>query len=68
MPTGLASTSLWRGSTNTGGRCPAPNGPAFLTPDGTLTTEVMADGLHPTTKGYAMWAAAINDKVRELMR
>ena len=43
-------------------------GPAFLTPDGTLTTEVMADGLHPTTKGYAMWAAAINDKVRELMR
>jgi lysophospholipase L1-like esterase len=43
-------------------------GPAFLEPDGTLPVEVMADGLHPTTKGYALWAAAINDKVRELMR
>ena len=36
--------------------------------DGTLSTEVMNDGLHPTTKGYALWAAAMNDKVRELMR
>lgn len=43
-------------------------GPAFLEPDGTLTTEVMNDGLHPTTKGYALWAAAIKDKVTELMR
>ena len=43
-------------------------GPAFLEPDGTLSTEVMNDGLHPTTKGYALWAAAMNDKVRELMR
>ena len=43
-------------------------GPAFLEPDGTLSVEVMNDGLHPTTKGYALWAAAINDKVRELMR
>lgn len=43
-------------------------GPAFLEPDGTLSVEVMADGLHPTPKGYALWAAAINDKVRDLMR
>ena len=43
-------------------------GPTFLEPDGTLSVEVMNDGLHPTTKGYALWAAAINDKVRELMR
>lgn len=43
-------------------------GQVFLQPDGTLPVDVMADGLHPTTKGYALWAAAINDKVRELMR
>jgi len=43
-------------------------GDRFLTPDGTLTTEIMADGLHPTLKGYGLWADAIKDKFRELMR
>jgi lysophospholipase L1-like esterase len=43
-------------------------GDKFLTADGTLTTEIMADGLHPTAKGYQIWADAINDKVRTLMK
>jgi len=43
-------------------------GSKFLTPDGTLTTEVMADGLHPTAKGYQIWADAIIDKVQTLMK
>lgn len=42
-------------------------GDKFLTADGTLTTEIMADGLHPTLKGYGVWADAISGKVRELL-
>jgi lysophospholipase L1-like esterase len=42
-------------------------GDAFLTEDGTLTTEVMADGLHPTAEGYRIWADAIMPTVQELM-
>jgi len=43
-------------------------GEKFLTADGILTTEIMADGLHPTEKGYQVWAEAIIDKVRALMK
>jgi lysophospholipase L1-like esterase len=43
-------------------------GDKFLTPDGTLTTEIMADGLHPTAKGYQIWADAIMPTVRTLMK
>ena len=43
-------------------------GDKFLTADGTLTTEIMADGLHPTAKGYQIWADAIIDKVKMLMK
>jgi lysophospholipase L1-like esterase len=43
-------------------------GDKFLTADGTLTTEVMADGLHPTAKGYQIWADAIIDRVKALMK
>lgn len=43
-------------------------GDKFLTADGTLTTEVMNDGLHPTAKGYQIWADAMRDRVKELMR
>ena len=39
-------------------------GDKFLTPDGTLTVEIMADGLHPTAKGYQIWADAISDQVK----
>jgi lysophospholipase L1-like esterase len=31
-------------------------GPAFLESDGSISTEIMADFLHPTEKGYALFA------------
>jgi lysophospholipase L1-like esterase len=34
-------------------------GDKFLQPDGTLTPEIMPDYLHPSTKGYVIWADAI---------
>jgi N-acetylglucosamine-6-sulfatase len=43
-------------------------GDKFLAPDGTLTTEIMPDGLHPSTQGYRIWAEAISGRVKELMR
>jgi lysophospholipase L1-like esterase len=43
-------------------------GDKLLTADGTLTTEIMADGLHPTAKGYQVWADAILPQVRNLMK
>jgi lysophospholipase L1-like esterase len=43
-------------------------GDKFLAADGTLTTEIMADGLHPTAKGYQIWADAILPQVRTLMK
>ncbi|HWB01729.1 MAG TPA: GDSL-type esterase/lipase family protein [Verrucomicrobiales bacterium] len=43
-------------------------GKSFLTPEGVLTAEVMADRLHPGAKGYQIWADAIKDKVAELMK
>ena len=39
----------------------------FLQEDGTLTREIMPDLLHLSEKGYDMWAAAIEPKVKELM-
>jgi lysophospholipase L1-like esterase len=43
-------------------------GEKFLTPDGTLTPEIMPDGLHPNLRGYRIWADAISGRVKELMR
>jgi len=43
-------------------------GDAFLTPDGTLTPEVMPDGLHPSEQGYQIWADAIAGRVKALMQ
>jgi lysophospholipase L1-like esterase len=34
-------------------------GDKFLQPDGTLTADVMPDFLHPSAKGYGIWADAI---------
>jgi lysophospholipase L1-like esterase len=34
-------------------------GEKFLQPDGTLTAEIMPDFLHPSAKGYVIWADAI---------
>jgi lysophospholipase L1-like esterase len=38
-------------------------GGKFLQPDGTLTAEIMPDFLHPSAKGYQIWADAIQDVV-----
>lgn len=43
-------------------------GDKFLTSDGTLTTDIMPDGLHPNLKGYKIWAEAISDRVKQLAR
>ena len=43
-------------------------GDKFLTPDGTLTPEIMPDALHPSTQGYRIWADAIAGRVKELMQ
>ena len=42
-------------------------GEKFLSADGTLPADVMPDGLHPNTKGYEIWAAAVMPKIKELM-
>ncbi len=39
----------------------------FLTEDATLTQEIMPDFLHPNTKGYEIWAKAMEPKIAELM-
>jgi lysophospholipase L1-like esterase len=43
-------------------------GDKFLTADGTLTQEIMPDGLHPSARGYQIWAEAIMPTVRKLMQ
>ena len=43
-------------------------GAKFLEPDGTLSKTIMPDLLHPNEKGYEIWAAAIEPKVRELLK
>ncbi len=40
---------------------------AFLTIDGTLPKEIMPDLLHPNVRGYAIWAAAIEPYVAEVL-
>jgi len=43
-------------------------GEKFLASDGTLTPEIMPDGLHPNLRGYKIWADAISARVKELMK
>jgi beta-glucosidase len=43
-------------------------GPKFLAPDGTIPNEIMSDGLHPTNKGYEIWAEAVHDTLATLMQ
>jgi lysophospholipase L1-like esterase len=43
-------------------------GAQFLSVDGTLTHDVMPDYLHPSPRGYEIWAAAIKSKVGSLER
>jgi lysophospholipase L1-like esterase len=43
-------------------------GPQFLAEDGSIPKDIMADGLHPTNKGYEIWAQAVQDKLATLMQ
>ncbi len=43
-------------------------GPRFLAEDGTLPIDVMKDHLHPTAKGYQIWADAMQPTLDELMK
>ncbi len=41
-------------------------GHEFLDAEGNIPKEIMVDGLHPSTKGYELWAMAVKDKLSEL--
>jgi len=40
-------------------------GPKMLEPDGTISREMMGDGVHPSEKGYAIWGAALKEHIKE---
>lgn len=43
-------------------------GAKFLNADGTISKEIMSDFLHPTQKGYEIWAQAMEPTLRKLMQ
>src|SRR5690606_7917177 len=43
-------------------------GDKFLDATGAIPPDSMADRLHPTEKGYAIWADAVKDRLAELMK
>lgn len=43
-------------------------GAVFLSPDGSISADIMSDGLHPGTAGYRLWAEAVDDDLRALLR
>jgi lysophospholipase L1-like esterase len=43
-------------------------GDKFLDAGGIIQPDIMPDKLHPTEKGYAIWAEAVKDKLAELMQ
>ena len=42
-------------------------GAKFLDASGAIPTDVMSDALHPTTKGYEIWAEAVINQISALM-
>jgi lysophospholipase L1-like esterase len=42
-------------------------GPRFLSPEGTLSREIMPDLLHLSEAGYAIWAEAIKEPLNKLL-
>jgi lysophospholipase L1-like esterase len=42
-------------------------GAIFLGADGKISPEIMSDALHPTTKGYELWAEAIKEPLAALL-
>ncbi len=43
-------------------------GSKFLAADGSIPKDIMSDGLHPTSKGYEIWADAVHDTLVSLMQ
>jgi lysophospholipase L1-like esterase len=43
-------------------------GSKFLAADGSIPKDIMSDGLHPASKGYEIWANAVQDKLASLMQ
>jgi beta-glucosidase len=43
-------------------------GEKFLAADGTIPDDVMPDKLHPSEKGYEIWAEAVKEPLAELMK
>ena len=42
-------------------------GSVFLDERGNIPQDVMSDGLHPSTKGYEIWAKAVIEPLSQLM-
>jgi lysophospholipase L1-like esterase len=43
-------------------------GAKFLDADGSISKEVMSDALHPTAKGYEIWAEAVKEPLANLLK
>ena len=43
-------------------------GPDFLTDDGTLPRDIMSDLLHPSEKGYQIWADSMEPTLSEMLK
>jgi lysophospholipase L1-like esterase len=43
-------------------------GPKFLDANGAIPPDVMADRLHPTVKGYEIWAEAMKDELAKVLK
>ena len=43
-------------------------GAKFLGPDGTIPQDIMSDRLHPTEKGYSIWAEAVKEPLAALLK
>jgi len=42
-------------------------GAKFMNPDGSISPEIMGDYLHPTAKGYEIWAEAMEPTLRKML-
>ncbi len=43
-------------------------GDIFLDAKGEISTDIMSDRLHPTTRGYRLWANAVNGPLRDMLK
>lgn len=43
-------------------------GSVFLDANGSIGVDIMSDGLHPTLKGYELWAAAVQEPLAALLK